>query len=180
MAEYERRNRERNNEREEENLFEEQIIHIARVSKTVKGGKRMRFRVLVVVGKKDDNSVGIGIGKAKEIPNAIRKAVNQAKRELIKVSLSGTTIPHDITIKNGSARVYLAPAVTGTGLKAGGAVRMILEKAGIKDVISKAHGTTNAVNLAKTTIEALKSIKDPRTYATERGITVAQLFGRQA
>lgn len=164
----------------EEDKFEEQIIQISRVAKTVKGGKRMRFRVTVVVGNKEEVSVGIGIGKAKEIPNAIRKAVNRAKRDMIKVPLSGTTIPHDIYIKNGSAKLYLAPAVTGTGLKAGGAVRMILEKAGVKDVISKAFGTTNAVNLAKTTLIALQTIKEPSKYAKERSITVGQLFGRQA
>ncbi|NLI40890.1 MAG: 30S ribosomal protein S5 [Caldisericales bacterium] len=177
MAEHDRFFRDR--DREEENKFEEQIVQIARVSKTVKGGKRMRFRVLVVVGNKEENSVGIGIGKAKEIPNAIRKAVNRAKREMVKVPLSGSTIPHDINIKNGSARIYLAPAVQGTGLKAGGAVRMVLEKAGVRDIVSKAHGTTNAVNLAKTTIEALRTLRDPKKYAQERGITVAQLFGRQ-
>lgn len=168
----------RRDRREEDSPFVEQIIYIARVSKTVKGGKRMRFRVLVVVGNKEDKSVGVGLGKAKEIPNAIRKAVTTAKKEMVKVPLSGFTIPHDITCTNGSAKIYLAPAVPGTGLIAGGAVRMVLEKAGIKDVISKAHGTTNAVNLAKTTIKALKELRDPTHYAQTRGITVAQMFGR--
>lgn len=165
---------------QEEEQFIEQIIQIARVSKTVKGGKRMRFRVLVVVGDKTQASVGIGIGKAKEIPVAVKKAVTRAKREMVSVPLSGTTIPHDIISTIGSTRVFLAPAVPGTGLIAGGAVRTVLEKAGVKDVISKAHGPTNAVNLAKATLKALQDLREPKTYAASRGISVSQMFGRQA
>lgn len=158
----------------------EQIVQISRVSKTVKGGKRMRFRVLVVVGDKTQPAVGIGIGKAKEIPVAVKKAVTRAKREMVSVPLSGTTIPHDLVSTIGSTKVYLAPAVPGTGLIAGGAVRTVLEKAGIKDVISKAHGPTSAVNLAKATLKALGDLREPKKYAASRGISVAQLFGRQA
>ena len=165
---------------QEDEQYSEQIVQIARVSKTVKGGKRMRFRVLVVVGDRTQPSVGIGIGKAKEIPVAVKKAVTRAKREMVSVPLSGTTIPHDIISTIGSTKVYLAPAVPGTGLIAGGAVRTVLEKAGIKDVISKAHGPTNAVNLAKATLHALQELREPKTYAATRGITVAQLFGKQA
>ncbi|HOO97253.1 MAG TPA: 30S ribosomal protein S5 [Caldisericia bacterium] len=164
--------------REEEDPFEEQIVKIDRVSKTVKGGKRMRFRVLVVVGHKEDKSVGIGLGKAKEIPVAIRKAVTRAKRDMVKVPIRGTTVPHDALAKTGGVKVFLSPAVPGTGIIAGGAVRMVLEKAGLHDVITKAHGSTNAMNLAKTTIKALKMLKDPVDYAKTRGITLAQLFGR--
>jgi len=165
---------------QEDEQYIEQIVQIARVSKTVKGGKRMRFRVLVVVGDRTQPSVGIGIGKAKEIPVAVKKAVTRAKREMVSVPLSGTTIPHDIISTIGSTKVYLAPAVPGTGLIAGGAVRTVLEKAGVKDVISKAHGPTNAVNLAKATLHALQELREPKTYAASRGITVAQLFGKQA
>lgn len=160
--------------------YVEQIVQISRVSKTVKGGKRMRFRVLVVVGDKTQPAVGIGIGKAKEIPVAVKKAVTRAKREMVSVPLSGTTIPHDLVSTIGSTKVYLAPAVPGTGLIAGGAVRTVLEKAGIKDVISKAHGPTSAVNLAKATLKALGDLREPKKYAASRGISVAQLFGRQA
>ncbi len=165
--------------KEEYDPFEEQIVQIDRVSKTVKGGKRMRFRVLVVVGNKDEGTVGVALGKAKEIPAAIRKAVTRAKRDMIKVPKRGTTIPHDITSRIGGVRVYLAPAVPGTGIIAGGIVRMVLEKAGLKDVISKAHGSTNAMNLAKTTLKAIKELKDPVEYAKQRGITVSQMFGTE-
>lgn len=165
--------------KDENDPFEEQIVKIDRVSKTVKGGKRMRFRVLVVVGNKDEGTVGVALGKAKEIPVAIRKAVTKAKRDMVKVPIRGTTIPHDIVSRTGGSKVYLAPAVPGTGIIAGGVVRMVLEKAGLKDVISKSHGSSNAMNLAKTTLKAIRDLKDPKEYAKMRGITVAQMFGTE-
>ena len=156
--------------------FEEEIVHINRVSKTVKGGKRMKFRILMVVGNRQ-GKVGIGIGKSDQIPNGIRKAVNSAQREMIEFPLRKGTLPHDVIGKQGSARVYLFPAVPGTGIIAGGSVRKILEKAGITDVVAKIIGSHNAVNTARATIDALTQLKDPVVVAKQRGISMKQLFG---
>lgn len=159
-----------------EEQYEEETIDISRVAKTVKGGKRLKFRVLIVTGN-GNGLVGVGLGKSDQIPLAIQKAINSAKRDLIKVPLKGKTIPYDVKGKCGSTVVYLAPAVSGTGIIAGGAARKILDKAGIKDVIGKIYGSSNGVNVAKATIDALKQLKDPVEIAKMRGITLKQLFG---
>jgi len=159
-----------------EEEFEEETIDISRVSKTVKGGKRLKFRIILVVGNRN-GIVGVGLGKSDQIPVAIQKAVNSAKRDLIKIPFKNRTIPFDIKGKCGSTTVYLAPAVSGTGIIAGGAVRKILDKAGIKDVIGKIFGSTNSVNVSKATIVALKQLVDPVDIAKLRGITLKQLFG---
>jgi len=160
----------------EEELFEEETIDISRVSKTVKGGKRMKFRVLIVVGT-GKGLVGIGLGKSDQIPNAINKAISSAKRELIRVPLKNSTIPYDVKGKQGATVVFLAPAVAGTGIIAGGSVRKILEKVGVKDVVAKIYGSHNAVNTARATIDALSQLMDPIEIAKLRGTSLKQLFG---
>lgn len=137
--------------------YEEQLIQVRRVAKVTKGGKRLKFRALVVVGD-GNGKVGVGLGKASEVPDAIRKAVNRAKKDSIEIPLKGTTIPHEVWGKWGAAKVFLKPAVPGTGIIAGGPVRAILQKAGVKDVLSKSFGSNNQVNVAFATIEALKSL----------------------
>ncbi|MCX8095656.1 MAG: 30S ribosomal protein S5 [Caldisericia bacterium] len=137
--------------------YEEQLIQVRRVAKVTKGGKRLKFRALVVVGD-GGGKVGVGLGKASEVPDAIRKAVNRAKKDSIEIPLKGTTIPHEVWGKWGAAKVFLKPAVPGTGIIAGGPVRAILQKAGVRDVLSKSFGSNNQVNVAFATMEALKSL----------------------
>jgi small subunit ribosomal protein S5 len=138
----------------------DKLIYINRVAKVVKGGKRMRFSALTVTG--DGNGhVGIGIGKANEVPEAIAKAGAVARKNLIEVTLKGTTIPHEIEFKYGAAKVLLKPARPGTGVIAGGSVRAVLESAGVKDVLTKSMGSSNRINVARATLLALKNLKDP-------------------
>jgi small subunit ribosomal protein S5 len=138
----------------------DKLIYINRVAKVVKGGKRMRFSALTVTG--DGNGhVGIGIGKANEVPEAISKAGAVARKNLIEVTLKGTTIPHEIIFKYGAAKVFLKPAAAGTGIIAGGSVRAVLESAGVKDVLTKSMGSSNRINVARATLLALQSLKDP-------------------
>ncbi len=137
--------------------YEEQLIQVRRVAKVTKGGKRLKFRALVVVGD-GSGKVGVGLGKASEVPDAIRKAVNRAKKDSIEIPLKGTTIPHEVWGKWGAAKVFLKPAVPGTGIIAGGPVRAILQKAGIRDILSKSFGSNNQVNVAFATMEALKNL----------------------
>ena len=138
----------------------EKLVSLNRVTKVVKGGKRLRFRALVVVG--DGNGhVGVGLGKAKEVPEAIRKAGVIARKELCKVAMSGTTIPYEVLAKSGAAKVLLKPASPGTGVIAGSSVRSVLEAAGIKDVLSKSIGSSNPVNVVRATALALASLKNP-------------------
>jgi len=138
--------------------FEEAIVNIGRVTKVVKGGRRFRFTALVVVGDKN-GTVGYGFGKAKEVPDAIKKAVDDAFKQLVKVNIKGTTIAHDIEHKFNASRIILKPASEGTGTIAGGAARPVIELAGIKDVIAKSIGSNNPNNLVRCTIEALTRIK---------------------
>ena len=138
--------------------FQEAIVKIGRVTKVVKGGRRFRFTALVVVGDKE-GTIGFGTGKAKEVPDAIKKALDDAFKSLVKVNIKGTTIPHDIEHKYNASRILLKPASAGTGLIAGGAARPVLELAGVKDIIAKSLGSNNANNLVQATIEALTRLK---------------------
>jgi len=138
--------------------FEETIVHIGRVTKVVKGGRRFRFTALVVLGDKN-GTIGYGFGKAKEVPDAIKKAVDDAFKQLVKVNIKGTTISHDIEHKFNASRIILRPASEGTGIIAGGAARPVIELAGIKDIIAKSIGSNNPNNLVRATVEALTRIK---------------------
>jgi small subunit ribosomal protein S5 len=149
------------------NRVSERVIMIRRVSKVTAGGKHMRFNALVAVGD-GEGHVGIGMGKAEAVPDAIRKGTAIARRRMIAVLMRGGTIPHDITSRYSSSQVLLRPAVEGTGVVAGTTLRSIIELAGITDVLSKAMGNTNPINLAKATMEALTSLRDPETELAQR------------
>ena len=138
--------------------FEEVIVNIGRVTKVVKGGRRFRFTALVVVGNKK-GLVGLGFGKAKEVPDAIRKAVDDAFKNIVKVNIKGSTIAHDVEVKFNASRIILKPASDGTGVIAGGATRPVVELAGIKDILTKSLGSNNASNVVRATIKALSMIK---------------------
>ena len=138
--------------------FEEVIVNIGRVTKVVKGGRRFRFTALVVVGNKK-GLVGFGFGKAKEVPDAIRKAVDDAFKNIVKVNIKGSTIAHDVEVKFNASRIILKPASDGTGVIAGGATRPVVELAGIKDILTKSLGSNNASNVVRATVKALSMIK---------------------
>lgn len=156
----------------DELVLNEKLIALNRVSKVVKGGKRMRFNALVVVGD-GAGHVGIGLAKSNEVPAAIAKAGAYARKNIVKVELKGTTIPSQATVKLGASVVFLKPASPGTGIIAGGAVRAVVEAAGVKDVLSKSLGSSNPINVAKATVYALTQLKDPkREIARRKGIPV--------
>ncbi len=151
----------------EELVLSEKLIALNRVSKVVKGGKRMRFNALVVVGD-GLGHVGVGLAKSNEVPAAIAKAGAYARKNIVEVQLKGTTIPSEATIKLGASKVFLKPAVPGTGIIAGGAVRAVVEAAGVKDLLSKSLGSSNPINVAKATVLALTRLRDPRAEIARR------------
>lgn len=155
--------------------LEEKVVAINRVSKTVKGGRIMKFSALVVVG--DGNGiVGFGIGKSGEVPDAIRKAIQDAKKNLVRISLKGTTIPHEIVGKFGAGEVLLKPAAPGTGIIAGGTVRAVVEAAGIRDIRAKSLRSNNPYNAVRATINGLTSVRSAEDIAALRGKTVKEIF----
>ena len=158
-----------------ESQFDERVIDIARVAKVLKGGRRFKFRVTLVVG--DNNGrVGLGVGKANAVPDAMRKATEHAHRSMVKVPLSGTTIPHEVIGHLGGARVLLRPASRGTGVIAAGGVRAVLEAAGVHDILTKSLGSSNVLNVVKATFDALAQLKTPEEEARKRGKAVKELL----
>jgi small subunit ribosomal protein S5 len=159
----------------EQRELKERVVEINRVAKVVKGGRRFSFTALVVIGDEVDR-VGVGYGKAREVPLAITKAVDDAKKNLFTVPKHGTTITHEILGAFGAARVFLRPASPGTGVIAGGGVRAVLELGGIRDVLAKSLGTTNPINMARATVNALQSLRRPEDVARARGKTIAEIL----
>ena len=161
--------------REEVRELKERVIEINRVAKVVKGGRRFSFTALVVIGDEVDR-VGVGYGKAREVPLAISKAVDDAKKNLFTVPKHGTTVTHEILGRFDAAKVFIRPASEGTGVIAGGGVRAVLELAGIRDVLAKSLGTTNPINMAKATVDGLKKLRRPEDVAKMRGKTIAEVL----
>lgn len=154
--------------------LEDTVVSINRVTKVVKGGRRLRFAVIAIVGDKAGH-VGFGTGKAQEVPEAIRKAIEDAKKNLIEVPIVGTTIPHEVIGHFGAGEVMLKPAVEGSGVAAGGAVRAVMELAGVNDVTSKSLGRNTNINMIRATVDGLKQLKTAQQVADLRGVSVAHL-----
>jgi small subunit ribosomal protein S5 len=162
-------------EYQETRELKERVVEINRVAKVVKGGRRFSFTALVVIGDEVDR-VGVGYGKAREVPLAISKAVDDAKKNLFTVKKHGTTITHEVLGRFDAARVFLRPASEGTGVIAGGGVRAVLELGGVRDVLAKSLGTTNPVNMLKATVDGLQKLREPAEVARSRGLTIEQVL----
>jgi len=166
--------REPRESREDREELNERVIDIKRVAKVIKGGRRFAFRTVVVVG--DGNGrVGIGIGKARAVPDSIRKGTDRARRQMVSVKLAGTTIPHPVVAEYGGAKVLLKPAAPGTGVIAGGGVRAVLEAVGVRDILTKSQGSANLLNVAMATLTALESLRSPQETAAMRGKSVNEV-----
>ena len=161
---------------EKQEELTEKLVKLNRVAKVVKGGRRFSFSALMVVGDRQ-GSVGVGFGKANEVSEAIRKGVEDAKKNIVKINMKGNTIPHEVLGQFKSAKVILKPASPGTGIIAGGPVRAVVEQAGIKDILTKSLGTNNAINVVKATMSGLQSIMDMSDILQNRGKTFKELFG---
>lgn len=174
MAEKREKRERRDREQEDREELDERVVDITRVAKVIKGGRRFAFRTVVIVGD-NKGRIGIGVGKSRAVPDSIRKGSDRARRRLYKVALSSSTIPHEVTAKWGGAKVMLKPASPGTGVIAGGGVRAVLEAVGIRDVLTKSQGSSNLLNVAMATIEALKALRTPEELAAMRGKPVDQM-----
>ncbi len=159
----------------EQEQYEERVLEIARVAKVVKGGRRFQFRVTVVAGN-GKGYVGLGVGKANAVPDAMRKASERARKNLHPINLYGTTIPHEVTGKVGGSKVLLKPASPGTGVIAAGGVRAVLEVAGVRDILTKSLGSSNVLNVVQATLQALEQLKSPQEEAARRGKKVEDVL----
>jgi small subunit ribosomal protein S5 len=156
--------------------WKERVVQIQRVSKVLKGGKKLSFRAIVIIGNRN-SKVGVGVGKADEVSSAIKKAITDARKNVIQIPLTkGKTIPHITTATNAAAKVLIRPAAAGTGVIAGSSIRMVLESAGVRNILAKQLGCNNLLNNARATIQALQSLKTPRGVAKEREIPLEQIF----
>ncbi len=173
---YKPSNRPRERDQQDEGPgYDERVVSITRVAKVIKGGRHFGFRVLVVVGD-NNGQVGIGLGKAREVPDAIRKATERARKTMTRVTVIGTTIPHAVNFKFGASQVLLKPATPGTGVIAAGGVRAVLECAGVKDVLTKSLGSSNPINVVRATYQALTTMADAAVEARKRNKPVEQLL----
>ncbi len=172
-------NRRGKRDEEKENEFIDRLVHINRVAKTVKGGRNMSFAALVIVGD-EKGRVGFGKGKAREVPEAIRKATEEAKKTMIRIPLrEGRTLHHDVRGRHGAGKIVMRAAPPGTGVIAGGPMRAVLECLGVQDVVGKSLGTSNPYNMVRATFEGLKNMESPRTIANKRGKKVGDIVGRR-